>query len=413
MANNILTPTVIAKEALMLLENNLVMAKLVHRGYEKEMSSEVNGYKKGGTVQVRRPAKYTWRSGNVAAAQDSTEKSFPITVSTQGGVDLSFSSRDMTLSISEFGDRFLKSAVITIASQIDADLMRLYRSVWNWVGTPGQAVNSFTDFGLAPQRLTEMAVPEGERLATLSPADKWALLGSFTALFVGDVAKPALERAKLPPVGNVDMYEAATTKTHIVGTKAGAPLVNGAAQNTTYANSGALNAQSLITDGWTASSAILNQGDVFTIANVFAVNPVSKDVMPYLQQFVVNATIAADGTGAATLNISPAIITSGAYQTVSAAPADNAAITVMGTAATGYPQNMVFHKNAFGLVMVPMEVPQGVPDGKVGRETHDGLSIRLIPYYDGVNDVDNWRLDVLYQAFPLFPDLATRLSGSP
>jgi hypothetical protein len=410
--NTILTPGVIAKEALMLLDNNLVLGNLVHRGYEDEVTKQVNGYKKGGSVLIRKPAKYTWRAGATAAPQDSTEKTLTLTVNTQGGVDLQFSSSDMTLKIGDFADRFLKGAMITIANQIDADIARLYRTVWNWVGTPGTTLGSFAQFGKGPQRLTEMAVPDGERIGVLSPADKWGLLGGFTGAFVQDIAKPAIERAKLPLVGNVDLYETQVVKTHTVGTKAGTPLVNGASQNTTYAAAGATNSQSLMTDGWTASSAILKQGDVFTIAGVFAVNPVSKDVMPYLQQFVVNADISADGSGNATLNISPAIITTGAYQTVSAAPADNAAITVSGTAATGYPQNLVFHKNAFALVMVPMEKPAGVPDGMVGRETYKGISVRLIPYYDGTNDIDNWRLDVLYTVAALYPDLATRLSGS-
>jgi hypothetical protein len=169
----------------------------------------------------------------------------------------------------------------------------------------------------------------------------------------------------------------------------------------------------LITDGWTAAAASrVKQGDIFTIAGVFAVNPMSKQTMPYLQQFVVNADGSSDGSGNLTLNISPAIITSGAYQTVSAAPADNAALTFLGTASTIYPQNMVFHKNAFALVMVPMEVPQGIHPSLVGRETHKGISVRLIPYYDGTNDLDNWRLDVLYCVKAIFPDLATRLSGT-
>lgn len=410
--NSVLTPSVIAKEALMLLDNNLVLGGLVHRGYEEEVTRQVNGYKKGGQVTIRRPAKYTWRAGATAAPQDSTEKSFTVAVNTQGGVDLQFSSADMTLKISDFSERFLKSAMITVANQIDSDIARLYKSVWNWVGTPGQTVANFAAFGKAPQRLTEMAVPAGERIGVLSPADKWGLLGNFTGLFVSDVAKPAIERAKLPPVGDVDIYETQAVKTHVVGTKAGSPTIGAAAQNTTYAASGGTNSQSLVTKGWTASSAVLKQGDVFTVAGVFAVNPVSKDVMPYLQQFVVNADVVADGTGNATLNISPAIITSGAYQTVSDAPAANAVITVLGSASTGYPQNLVFHKNAFALVMVPMEVPAGVPSGLVGRETYKGISVRLIPYYDGTNDIDNWRLDVLYTVAAVYPDLACRLSGT-
>lgn len=407
--NTILTPSVIAKEALRRLDNNLVMGKLVNRAYEEEIAKPVNGYKKGGTVQIRKPAKYTWRSGSVASPQDSTEKELTVTVSTTGGVDIQFSSVDMTLKISEFSDRFLKGAMITIANQIEADIQALYKNVWNWVGTPGQVVNSFADFGLAPQRLTEMAVPD-DRVGTLSPADKWGLLGALTGSFVQGVNKDALTKAKLPMVGNVDLYETQSVKTHTVGPLGGTPLVNGANQNVTYDGT---NAQSLITDGWTAAAASrLKKGDVFTIAGVFSVNPVTHDVMPYLQQFVVNADVSSDVSGNLTANISPAIITSGAYQTVSAAPADNAAITVLGTASTGYTQNMVFHRDAFALVMVPMEIPAAVPPALAGRETYKGLSVRLLPYWDGTNDLSNWRLDVLYTAQAIYPDLATRLSGT-
>jgi hypothetical protein len=411
MPNSVLTPGVIAKEALMLLDNNLVLGNLVNRAYEDEMQKPVNGYKKGGTVQIRRPAKYTWRAGAIASPQDTTEKSLTLSVDTQGGVDLAFSSADMTLKISEFSDRFLKPAMITIANQIDRDLANLYKTVWNWTGVPGQTIDAFSDFGKGPQRLTEMAVPE-DRCGVLSPADKWGLLGALTGSFVQGISKPAIERARLPMVGGVDLYETQNVRTHTVGTKAGTPLVNGGSQATTYAASGTTNSQSLVTDGWSNSSAVLKQGDVFTIAGVFAINPVSKDLMPYLQQFVVNADVSSDGSGNATLNISPAIITSGAYQTVSAQPADNAAITVIGTASTNYPQNMVFHKNAFALVVVPMEIPAGVPSELVGRETYKGISVRLVPYYDGANDVSNWRLDVLYAVKSIFPDLATRMSGT-
>jgi hypothetical protein len=233
MSNSVLTSSVIAKEALMLLDNNLVLGNLVNRAYEDEMQKPVNGYKKGGTVQIRRPAKYTWRPGPVANPQDTTEKSITLSVDTQGGVDLAFSSADMTLNISEFSDRFLKPAMITIANQIDRDIAGLYKGVWNWVGTPGQAIDAFADFGKAPQRLTEMAVPE-DRCGVLSPADKWGLLGSLTGSFVQDISKPAIERARLPMVGGVDLYETQNVRIHTVGTKAGTPLVNGGSQATTY-----------------------------------------------------------------------------------------------------------------------------------------------------------------------------------
>jgi hypothetical protein len=411
MANTILTPSVIAKEALMLLDNNLVLGKLVNRAYEEEIARPVNGYKKGGSVQIRKPAKYTFRYGTTAQPQDSTEKSLTLTVGTQGGVDLQFSSADMTLKISEFSERFLKSAMVTIANQVDRDVASLYKSVWNWVGTPGTTVANFAAFGRAPQRLTEMAVPE-DRVGVLAPADNWGLLGGLTGAYVQDIARPAIERAKLPMVGGVDLYETQNVKTHTVGPLGGAPLVNGPNQGTTYAASGATNSQTLVTDGWTAAAAArVKQGDVFTLANVYAVNPVTRDALPYLQQFVVNQDGSSDGSGNLTLNISPAIITSGAYQTVSAAPADNAPLTFLGTASSSYPQNLVFHRDAFALVMVPMEIPAAIPPGLAGRESYKGISVRLLPYYDGANDVDNWRLDVLYTVQAIYPDLACRLSG--
>lgn len=406
--NAIATYTNVAKEALMLLENNLVLGNLINRAYEDEMTKKNNGYMPGGTVLIRKPAKYIVRNGPVAAPQNSVEKTIPLTLGQEKGVDLQFSSVDLTLSAKDFGDRYLKGAMIQLANQIDLDICALAKSVWNWVGTPGAVVGGFTGIGRAGQRLDEMAVPRGERIGALCPADNWGLLGNLTGSFVTDVAKTALEKAKLPLIGGIDMYSVQNVQTQTVGTKAGSPLVNGAGQAVTYDGT---NVQNLITDGWTAGSAVLKQGDVFTLAGVFAVNPVSRGslVMPYLQQFVANADVTADGSGNATISISPAIITTGAYQTVSAVPADNAVITVNGTASTAYTQSMVFHKNAFTLAMVPMEEPEGAV--KCIRESHKGLSVRLIPYYDGTNNIGNWRLDILYVVKAIFPDLACRVSG--
>jgi hypothetical protein len=159
----------------------------------------------------------------------------------------------------------------------------------------------------------------------------------------------------------------------------------------------------------------LKAGDVITLAGVYAVNPVpgegtsGKTVMPYLQQFTVIADASSDGSGDATITISPAIITTGAQQTVSAAPADNAAITVMGTASTAYPQNLGFHRNAFALVTVPLEMPDGA--AFKARESHNGLSIRCVKDYDIDSDKDIIRLDILYGRKAIYPDLATRLWG--
>lgn len=414
MANTILNPSIIAKAAVRILDNELVMANRVYRGYEDEFDKKVNGYEVGDTISIRKPNQFTVRSGATASIQDVVEGKMTLQVASQKGIDFRFTSTQLTLNISELSDRVIRPAMVQLANQIDRDLMDLYKQVYNWVGTPGQNIDAFADFAKAPERLDLAAVPSDMRAAVLSPTDFWATAGSQTALYMQDVARNAYRKGRIGEIAGVDTYKSQNVSTHTTGALAGTPLINGANQNVTYATT-TLNTesmpgtQSLITDGWTASTTI-KEGDVFTIASVYAVNPVTKVTLPYLQQFVVRADATADGSGNATLTIAPAIITSGAFQTVSAVPADNAAITKTGSGSTGYAQNLVFHKNAFALCVVPMVKPPGAVT--CTRESYKGLSVRLIPYYDGANDYSSWRLDVLYGLKCIDPRLATRLSGT-
>ena len=211
-------------------------------------------------------------------------------------------------------------------------------------------------------------------------------------------------------IGGINTFMSQNAPTFTTGPMGGTPLVNGASQNTTYDTTGA-NTQTLITDGWTAAAAArVVKGDVFTIAGVYDVNPVTKATLPILKQFVVVSNGSSDGSGNLTLTIAPQIITSGAFQTVSAAPADNAAMTFVGTANTGYTNNLFFHKNAFALCTVPMVKPPGAVD--CSRQSKNGLSVRVIPFYDGTNDKSTWRLDVLYGVKTIDPRLAVRVSGT-
>lgn len=402
MANTIITPSIIAKVGLAQLENNLVMGKKVYRDYSKEF------VKVGDTISVRRPVKFTAEDGAVAVNQDVTEGKFTIQMSSRKHVSWSFSTQDLTLSIEEYNERYIKPAAIALANKIDYDLCGLYNKVWNWVGTPASPVNSFSDFAKAPQRLDEGAVPQDMRSAVLSPADAWGLVGSQTALYMQDVARGAYRSGDIGNIAGVSTAMDQNIRTHTNGAAAGGGLVNGANQNVTYATAKDTNTQSLITDDWT-SATTFKAGDVFTIADVYAVNPVSKQSTGVLQQFVIQSDLTATTTNA-TLTIAPAIITSGPYQTVDSVPADDAAITMMGTGSAQYAQNLVFHKNAFALVMADLEMP----DGAVfkARESQNGYSMRVIKYYDGENDEDKIRLDILYGVKAIYPDLACRLSGT-
>jgi hypothetical protein len=413
MSSNLLTPSIIAKEALMQLENNLVIGNLVYRAYEAEYGLDANGNKKGSTITIRKPVRYTVRTGATANVQDTQEGSTTIVVNTQRGVDLQFSTADMTLKITDFSERYIKPAMSQLANQIDMDLYQLTNSVPNWAGQPGQTINSFSDFAVAAQRMDELAIPGDERRAILSPADYWAMVSAFTTLFAkqGVTAETALRQAELGRIANLDVYSAQNVYTFTCGSRTNTtPLFDGTGNiSTTFDAVLTTNAMNISIKG-AGNAVTYAAGDIFTIAGVYAVNPVSKAVLPYLRQFVVNTAATTTAGGAATLNISPAIITSGAYQTVSSAPVDGAAITNLGTASTGYSQNIFMHKNALALCMVPMEMPDGAV--KKARETYKGLSVRLVGSYDIINDMNLYRLDVLYGCRAIYPELAVRASGT-
>jgi len=413
MANTTLTADVIAKEALAILENDLTVFKSFHRAYEEEYASKVNGYMKGDTISIRRPADFTVRSGATLSTQDVVEGKVTLTVDQQKGVDFQFSSVDLTLKIEDLSERVIKPAMSNLINNITDDILtQMYRGVYNYVGAPGTRITTFAGWSKGAERLDEMSVPQEDRTSVLCPNDFWGLVGAQTALYIQDVAKGAYRSGELGMLGGINTMMSQVTPTHTVGPLGGTPLVNGASQVVTYDTAKNTWTSSLITDGWTAAAASrVKAGDVFTIANVYMVNPKTKTATNILQQFVVTADGSSDGSGNLTLTVSPPIISAaGPYQTVSAAPADNAALTFLGTASTAYRQNMFYHKNTMALAMVPLEMPAAAYGG--ARKTYKDMSVRVVPIYDGTNDISKWRLDVLYGRKIIDPRLAVRVGGT-
>ena len=413
MANTTLTASIIARTALPILENELGFLAKMQRGWETEYSTNVNGYKPGASIDIRRPADFTVRDGATLSAQDVIEGKNTLTVDQQKGVDFEFTSTELTLDVAQLGERVIKPAMSSLVNTIAEDVLsQMYKGLYQYAGTPGQVINSFADWAKGPERLDEMTVPQSGRCAILSPSDHWGMVGSLTGLGVESAVGGALRSGRLGMIGNIDTYMSAVTPTHTTGTytTGSTPLVNGGSQNVTYDTAKNTWTQSLITDGWANSTAVIKAGDVFTLAGVNMVNPKTKADTGILQQFVATADGTSSGAGALTVTISPPIITSGPHQTVTAAPADNAAITPLGTEATAYKQNMFFHENTMALAMVPMERPAGAVD--VGRESRNGISVRVIPVYDVANDKSQWRLDVLYGRKVADPRLGCRVSGT-
>ena len=412
MSNTTLTADIIAKEAVAILDNELVMANLVYRGYEEEFSKKVNGYTVGETVSIRRPADFTVRDGATASVQDVVEGKTTFTVDKQKGVDFKFTSSDLTLQIGDLSERVIKPAMVQLANQIDRDVMGLYKYVPRHVTIPSGGIDSFDDFALAPKLMDTCSIPMGDRSAVLSPSDTWEMLGSQTALYIQEAAKGAYREGRLGKIGGIDTYMSQNVPTHTYGSRTGTDAIAASFTGDTWASTKDTNTSTINIGSMSGETVTLNAGDTLTIEDVYDVNPVTKEKLAHLKQFVVVNNETASGSAIASCEISPAIIVSGAHQTVALATGvtdiNAKTVTYQGTASTGFTQNLFFHKNAFGLVTVPMVKPPGATD--VGRRTYKGISVRVIPYYDGTNDVSNWRLDILYGVKAIDPRLAVRAS---
>lgn len=368
----LLNPSIIAKETLMQLTNSMAMSRHVHTAYKNEF------VKVGSTITIRKPNKFRENKGQdlTSALTTIVEPSTSITVATQANVGWKFSSVELTLTIEEYSKRYIQPAALALANGQDADLCGLYTGVYNSVGTPGVTPATFASLGAAQQRLDDEAVPSDTRVGILNPAANWALADGLKGTFAQTVAKDIITKGFLGQIANLALYTDQNVVRHLTGhfTTGSTPVMDG----TTVSG-----ATSIVTTGWGGSGTV-KAGDVFTIAAVYAVNPMSGASTGVLRQFVVTADNT-DTVAAMTIAISPTIVSSGAYQTVDAVPLTGAAVTFLGTQDTYYAQNLIYHPNAFALVTVPLEMPSGVW-GARETDPEAGLSIRVVKQFDVLTD---------------------------
>jgi hypothetical protein len=382
--HTIITDDIIAKEALMSLENEMVFGKLVHRDYKNEWG------KIGSTVRIRRPVKFTVRDGATFTNQNVVENYETITINKQKGVDFSFSSSELTESIDKFSERYIKPAVSVLANQVDTDLANLVLDIPNAVGTVSTTPSSFaTSVALVGARMDLLAMPRDNRHLVLDPASYWSMAGGQTALLQDKLVKTAYEAAKLGTMGGFDVFQSQNIVTHTAGTMASCE-VSGASQtgSSIYVLGGA--------------GTTFTVGDVVTLAGSYDVNPITKTALSHLKQFTVTTALTLTGSRN-TLVVSPSIATSGAYQNVSASPTTTGAVTKVATHVAG----IGFTKQTFALVFLPMELPQGA--AFKSRQTYNDLSIRFIRQYDIDADVEKCRFDILYGVKTIYPETGCRL----
>jgi hypothetical protein len=394
----LLTPQVITRESLVILENNLVAASRVNRRFENKF------VKIGATLTIRKPNRFTVASGASLQLQDIAEPSVSITVNKQRHVDFQFTSQDLSLTVEEFNSRYLKPAMAPLANQVDFDVLGHWIDVSNYVGTPTVTPATFSSsVQLIGRRQDDNACQQDGRTLVVNPAGHWALAGGLIGSFVMPTAKEALVKGYLSTIGNYEIYMDQNIQTGNSGqhnTSIGMVV--------TSAGNGTGTTTSMF--GGTATET-LSVGEVFTVAGVFNVNPQSRQSTGVLKNFVVTASTTPTSS-TWTVNFTPAIVTSGPYQNVSGPMSTASGVTWLTgttTAQIAGVQNLAFVRDAFGLVMVPLEIPGGVDFA--ARETYRNISMRTIRAYDINNDVFPTRIDILYGDATYYDELACRLGG--
>ena len=404
MGNSILTIDMITRKALEILENNLVVTRTVNRQYDSSFA--VEGAKIGSTLRIRKPDRALVSEGASLITQAEDEQYASLKVSSQKHIGVNFSSAEMALSLDDFADRVLKPRISQLASSIDADVANAYKKVYNSVGTPGAIPSTSLVLLQAQQKLNENATMMNPRYAVVNPAANASLVEGMKGFFnPSDTISRQFKNGYLGSgiLGYDEISMSQSIKQHTNGSRsASATLkVDGAVS---------VEGQSTLSVDGDSGAVTFKVGDVFTVAGVYAVNPQTRESTGSLQQFTVTADNEATNGSWNSIAVSPAMYTAGqALATISAFPANNAVVTVVGAASAQYAQNLVYHKDAISFATADLLLPQGVD--MASRQVHNGISLRIVRQYDINSDKMPCRIDVLYGYDVIRPEMACRVWG--
>lgn len=396
MANQLLTTQKIVDRALAVLTETPSFLSLVNTQYDNQFGYR-GGAKVGDTVSVRVPQRAKIRDGRIMDIQPQVDKVIPVKIDSYKGVDTGATSAEMALQIDDYQEQFIDTKIPDLITAVEADVInRVVNQIPATVGDYGAfddpktvlQAGAYLDSQLAPKSNRNMMINTYSQVDMVT-----ALQGFFNSQ--AKVDRQYRKGAMYTDTLGFDWFSSNLTSYIKRGTASGY-LVNGAGQT----------GSTLTVDGGTGTLAI---GDTFTIAGVYDVHPQTKQVLAGLKQFTVSAPVTATATS---LPIFPAIVASGVDQNVSAAPADNAAITVKGTSGTSYAQNVAFSKDAFYFVTADLpNPPKGYGVDSASR-TYKGVTLRFQNGYDMVNDMFISRFDIVYGAGVLRPELAVRIPAT-
>lgn len=420
MANSLLTTSKITRAAVVLFKNANMFIRSVDRQYDSEFGRD--GEKIGSQLRVRLPNDYTVTKGPAASIQDTAETQVVLTLATQAHVDVSFTTQDLYLAIEDFSERILEPMMNNLAGQVAVDVMNLVETgnipgiatstggscnlVANWAGTAGaSAINAPTAATVlqANAVLADNSAPMmPQRKVVLSPWTEASLVSTLSGLFnpqtrIGEQYITGQMKNAL----GFDFFMDQTVVTHTTGSFS-AGTVNGANQT----------GNTIVTNAITGT---LNVGDIITFAGVYAVNRVNKQNTNKLRQFVVTAAAA---SGATSISVYPAVIPPSSvtgnavqYQTVSASPANSAAISLVGLPSVSFRKNLAYSPKA--ITMVTGDLPLPRMSAKASRATYDGISMRMVEQYAIGTDQEISRIDVLYGALATRPEWTCVIADAP
>lgn len=394
----------ITNELLLRFKNNLGFSGAISHTWDDKFA--VTGAKIGDTLRLRDAVEFTvGKNPDITSSiQDVNETNKTLTLNQQAVVAFQFSSAELTLSIDAFSDRYLKSAGVALANQVDVDgLTMAYQSTGNQVGTPGTPIAALDPFWLAGETLDLFSAPmDGKRTMCIAPKVQTAALKAAQGLFQSsNQVKQQYERGRMGTMGGFEWVMDQNCRTHTVGPLGGAPVVGASSQT----------GSTLAVTGFSASAALrLKKGDSFTLPTVFPVNRVSSDPQVDPQKFVVTADVNSDASGNASIPIYPPIIVTGATQTVTNSPISGNALTITsGTANQLVSESIAFHEAAFVIGMAPLEVPKGVHFAAAQMDPDTGCSVRIVSDYNVLTDKFITRCDVLYGHAAQRPEWAVRV----
>lgn len=405
MANNLLTISMITREALRLFRNSNWFLRTIGRQFDEEFGR--SGAKIGSQLRIRLPNDYTLRTGPTANPQSTNEQNTVLTVANQYGVDVSFSSAERALSLDDYSQRILAPAVNRLAAGVAVSIMGNIQGASNFVQNTDASSNMISPSAgtwlAAGAILDKNGAPRNDRFIVMDPLTQARTVTSLMGLFnpQAKISEQYIRGTITVDTLGFDWGMDQTVQMQTAGAYGAPPTVAGANQTGSTLTISAL-------------AGPVTAGQIFTISGVNGVNRVNKTSTGSLQQFVVTQAAIA---GATTLSIYPPITPPSAgptevpFQTVTASPAAGANIVFAVPASASYRQNFAYYSEAVTMATAELELPRGVHEA--ARETYDGISLRMITDYAVLSDAFITRLDILFGSVLLRPEWVVKVADVP